>query len=53
MLHEEAPKYVSIMAYKPDQRVIIAMLSEQEAPMLFVTRRASRIKRVVIAMLSV
>ena len=44
--------YFVSMAYKPDQRVIIAMLSEQEAPMYFVTRCVSQIKRIVIAMLN-
>ena len=46
------PSRIFNKAYKLDQRVVKAMLNEQEAPMLFATRRASWIKRVVIAMLS-
>ena len=51
-MNRKPPSDVYSLSCKPDQRVVIAMLSEQEAPMLFVTRRASRIKRVIIAMLN-
>ena len=51
-LEQKSPQVICNKAYKPDQRQIIAMLTEHEASMLFVTRHASRIKRVVTAMLN-